>query len=62
MDFHYSVCSRCIGYIEDRRAVVLPAIANHCDATGEPSADALHRYMTGVHDRHMSGLSLAVSA
>lgn len=62
MDFHYSVCSTCIGYVTSRRDVLLPEMAAHCNRTGEGSAECLHRYMTGVHDRHMSGLSLAVSA
>ncbi|WP_155992102.1 hypothetical protein [Nocardioides sp. URHA0032] len=58
----YHNCGECIAYMERRRKVLLPAMAAHCERTGEYAADALHRYMSGVHDRHVAGMSLAVTA
>lgn len=58
----YISCPDCSDYMERRRSVVLPALAAHSNETGESAGAILDRYMTGVHARHLSGLSLAVTS
>ena len=57
----YQDCPTCIGYAEDRRPVLVPALADRRAVTGESSQEILDRYMSGVHDRHLAGLSLEVN-
>jgi hypothetical protein len=58
----YMACVTCIEYAEGRTPVLIPAMHERRMETGETSQQILDRYMTGVHKRHMNGLSLAVSA
>lgn len=58
----YTNCPACHDYMEARRKVVLPAIAEHIEASGEGSFEALDRYMRGVHDRPLTGFPLEVAA
>lgn len=58
----YTTCITCIDYMERRKAVLLPAFVMHKAETGETSQQILDRYMGGVHDRHLTGFSLDVSA
>ena len=51
-------CPDCIAYMERRKRVVVPAIAETCTKTGETASAILDRYMTGVHERHLAGGSL----
>jgi hypothetical protein len=55
-------CPTCIAYSSRRLPVLAPAMARRLRDTGETSAEILTRYMTGVHDRHVAGLSLEVTA
>jgi hypothetical protein len=57
----YHDCFECIGYMERRRTVLLPAMARRRSETGETAQQILDRYMSGVHRRHLSGLSLAAT-
>lgn len=54
----FETCPPCRGYWARRSPVVLPAIAAHCNDTGESAGAALHRFHAGVHDRHTRGLPL----
>lgn len=54
----YVTCPTCMDYAEQRRPVLVPAIREHCDRTSEAPDEALNRYMTGVHARHLSGLPI----
>lgn len=59
----YYDCTKCLVYMAERQGVVIPAMAERRAETGETSQQILDRYMTGVHDRHLSGLPiLPVSA
>ena len=58
----YTTCTTCITYAEGRQSVLAQALADQCAATDETSQEILDRYMGGVHDRHLSGLSLSVTA
>lgn len=58
----YRECPVCVEYADRRRSVLGPAVAEHCFRTEEPVAETIDRYMTGVHQRHLAGLSLAVPA
>jgi hypothetical protein len=58
----YSACNECGDYIERRKPVLLPEVRKQAERNGEFWTATLHRYMTGVHDRHMSGLSLSVTS
>lgn len=55
-------CPTCIAYMSRRFPVLAPAMARRLCDTGETSAGILARYMTGVHDRHLAGLTLEVTA
>lgn len=61
-DYDYVNCEICITYAEGRITVLPQAIVAEKAKTGESSQEVLDRYMTGVHDRHLAGLSLAVTA
>lgn len=52
----------CAPYFIDRRAVLIPEVAKHADAIGADAVDEFARYARGVHQRHLAGLSLEVSA
>jgi len=58
----YENCDPCTLYMIDRHVSLLPAMNVHSLKTGEALPDTLVRYMTGVHERHLSGLSLDVTA
>ena len=58
----YADCEICITYAEGRITVLPQAIVDEKAKTGETSQEVLDRYMTGVHERHLSGLSLDVTA
>ena len=61
MSLNYNTCLTCINYAADRFDVLVASFAEHCAETNETSQQALDRYMTGVHERHLSGLSLSVA-
>ena len=61
-DYNYVNCETCITYAEGRITVLPQAIVDDEAKTGESSQEVLDRYMTGVHERHLSGLSLDVTA
>jgi hypothetical protein len=54
----YVTCPDCMDYAEQRRPVLVPAMADARKATGETSDEILTRFMTGVHARHLSGLPI----
>lgn len=58
----YEDCRDCFLYGQRRMSVLIPAMHEQRMKTGETARQILDRYMTGVHARHLSGLSLAVSA
>lgn len=58
----YETCDTCITYAEGRVTVLSQAIVDEKAKTGESSQDVLDRYMTGVHYRHLAGLSLSVTS
>ena len=62
MSLNYNTCLTCMGYAIDRFDVLAPALAEHRAVTGETSQQILDRYMAGVHERHLSGLSLSAAA
>ena len=55
-------CRECIHYFADRGDLLKPAMADRIRQTGESAGQILERYMTGVHNRHLSGLSLEVTS
>lgn len=57
----YHTCPACIEYGEVRFSVLTPALAKRSDETGETAQQILDRYMSGVHDRHLSGLPILPS-
>ena len=62
MSLDYNTCLTCMGYTNGRFGVLVPALAEHRAVTGETSQQILDRYMAGIHERHLSGLSLSVAA
>jgi hypothetical protein len=48
----FQTCPTCADYADRRRPVLVPAMREHCDRTGETPGDCLIRYMRGVHHRH----------
>ena len=54
----YEACMTCEAYALRRRNVLLPEFVKRKRRTGETAQQVLDAYMTGVHDRHLSGLSL----
>jgi hypothetical protein len=54
----YLSCETCIEYLDARKSVLSPALAERADETGENVITALTRYMAGVHARHLSGLPI----
>lgn len=52
----------CVRYFIVRRVVLLPEVAKHAKATGADAVDTFARFARGVHQRHLAGLSLAVTA
>ena len=62
MEPDYYNCQTCILYANGRVSVLPQAIVDYGAKGDETAAEVLDRYMTGVHARHLSGLSLAVSA
>jgi len=54
----YRNCYDCITYAEARMSVVVPAMAERREETGETAQQILDRYMTGVHARHLAGLPI----
>ena len=58
----YVNCATCITYAEGRTTVLPQALADERAKTGETSREILDRYMGAVHERHLSGLSLDVTA
>lgn len=52
----------CAAYFMDRRAVLLPEVRKHAADRGLDEVDEFARYARGVHQRHLDGLSLEVSA
>lgn len=51
----------CATYFAQRREALLPEVAKRAVVTGEDAIDLFARYARGVHRRHESGLSLAVT-
>lgn len=58
----YEICPECMIYASGRTGVLPRAMAAVRTETGETSKEILDRYMTGVHERHLSGLSLEVTS
>lgn len=55
-------CAECAEYLERRGEVIRPHIKSYAEArVMSPRALAVE-FMRGVHSRHLSGLSLEVSA
>jgi hypothetical protein len=52
----------CVRYFIQRREVLIPAVVEHAERVGADPVDDFARYARGVHQRHLDGLSLAVSA
>jgi hypothetical protein len=52
----------CVRYFISRREVLIPEVLKEAARHGEDPVDTFARYARGVHDRHLSGLSLAVTA
>lgn len=58
MSHEYKGCATCIEYIDARAHVLAPAFTKHRAKSGETASQILERYMTGVHQRHLSGLPI----
>lgn len=54
----HQLCPTCTRYAEKRMTVLVPAMAEHCQRTGEDPTRCLNRYMSGVHNRHLAGLPI----
>jgi hypothetical protein len=54
----YQTCTDCIDYMEARHAVIVPALAERREETGETAQQILDRYMGGVHDRLLAGFPI----
>ena len=57
----YVNCATCATYINTREQSLRPALEGHIAKSGETRGEIFDRFMGGVHDRHLSGLSLDVS-
>ena len=53
-------CQPCADYWSKRSPVVIPEIVNGATEVGAEVAAVTMAYAIGVHERHLSGLSLAV--
>ncbi|WP_377324699.1 hypothetical protein ACFJIY_07515 [Pimelobacter simplex] len=66
MEFALTLAHRrdcaCAPYLLARRDVLLPAVEEHAQRVDVDPADDFARFARGVHERHLSGLSLEVSA
>lgn len=51
----------CAAYFAQRREVLIPEVEKEADRRGLDSLDLFAAYARGVHERHLSGLSLAVT-
>lgn len=58
----YRMRCECAPYLRQRRTVLLPAVLEHAQRVGADPVDDFARFARGVHQRHLAGLSLAVSA
>lgn len=58
----YVNCATCATYLNARESALWPALDDHAAASGETRGVVIHRYMSGVHDRHLAGFSLDVIA
>jgi hypothetical protein len=55
-------CAECNDYLARRETVLPAAVVESAKRRGLDPKELFLTYMLGVHDRHLSGLSLAVSA
>lgn len=58
----YTTCEICITYAEGRTTVLPHYLAVERAWTGETGQQILDRFMGGIHERHLAGLSLVVTA
>lgn len=54
----FHTCPTCQEYGLARQPVLVPAMREQCDRSGETPDEVLVRYMTGVHQRHLAGLPI----
>ncbi len=52
-------CPTCDAYFERREPVLTEAIAHQVERTHEAAETIFARFVRGVHQRHLAGLSLA---
>lgn len=52
----------CVQYFTSRRLVLVPEVVKYAESIDGDAVDEFARYARGVHQRHLAGLSLAVSA
>lgn len=55
-------CPTCDAYFTRRMPVIVRAIGLHVVRTGESPERVCNRFVRGVHDRHLAGLSLEADA
>lgn len=53
---------KCAPYFASRRRVLIPEVLQHAEKVGTDPVDLFAAFARGVHARHLSGLSLAMSA
>lgn len=58
----YRLTCECASYLVNRREVLLPEVLKAAEAQDEDPVDLFAQFARGVHERHLSGLSLAASA
>jgi hypothetical protein len=51
-------CATCAEYVDRRTAVLVREFVKHRNTTGEPIGAIVHRYLAGVHARHLAGLPI----
>jgi hypothetical protein len=51
-------CQQCRDYADVRTLVLVPAMAERCEETGETPKQIADRFMLGVHARHLAGLPI----